>query len=139
MNDDLVPLTVVASEFEAQEICAMLEVEGIMTTERPTNQGAAAWVGSAGGGSREVLVAARDLERARELIAPVEDSERIRTAIEEIGSKLADRFSELVTHCEFSIGIADARDKAMLARIVAEMHAGSEEPVRRRLLALASA
>jgi hypothetical protein len=58
---------------------------------------------------------------------------------EEIGSKLADRFSELVTHCEFSIGIADARDKAMLARIVAEVHAGSEEPVRRRLLALASA
>lgn len=71
MNDDLVPLTVVSSEFEAQEICAMLEVEGITSVERPTNQSAAAWVGSAAGGAREVLVAAGDLERARELIAPV--------------------------------------------------------------------
>jgi len=58
---------------------------------------------------------------------------------EEIGSKLTDRFGEVVTHCEFSIAVADARDKAMLAQIVAEAHARSEEPVRRRLLALAGA
>jgi hypothetical protein len=45
----------------------------------------------------------------------------------------------VATHCEFSIAVADARDKAMLARIVAEVHARSEEPVRRRLLALAGA
>jgi Putative prokaryotic signal transducing protein len=73
MNDELVSLTVVSSEFEAQQICALLEVEGITCAQRPTNQGAAAWVGSAAGGSREVLVASRDLERARELIAPVEE------------------------------------------------------------------
>src|SRR5215510_587925 len=58
---------------------------------------------------------------------------------EEIGSKLTDRFGEVATHCEFSIAVPDARDKAMLARIVAEVHARSEEPVRRRLLALAGA
>jgi hypothetical protein len=71
MNEELISLTVVSSEFEAQQICALLEVEGIICTERPTNLGAAAWVGSSGGGSREVLVASGDLERARELIAPV--------------------------------------------------------------------
>src|SRR5262249_29745503 len=58
---------------------------------------------------------------------------------EESGSKLAERFSEVATHCEFSIAVANARDKAMLARIVAEVHARSEAPVRRRLQALAGA
>jgi Putative prokaryotic signal transducing protein len=73
MTDELVPLTVVSSEFEAEEICGLLEAEGMRCAQRPTNLGAAAWVGAASGGSREVLVASGDLERARELIAPIEE------------------------------------------------------------------
>ena len=37
----------------------------------------------------------------------------------EIGSKLNQRFNDAVTHCEFSIAVAEAGDKAMLAQIVA--------------------
>ena len=52
----------------------------------------------------------------------------------EIGSKLNQRFNDAVTHCEFSIAVAEAGDKAMLAQIVAQAHAQSSERVRRRLV-----
>jgi probable F420-dependent oxidoreductase len=54
---------------------------------------------------------------------------------DEIGAKLAQRFNEVVTHCEFSIAVKDAEDRAMLARIAAEAHAQSAAAVRRRLTA----
>ena len=52
----------------------------------------------------------------------------------EIGSKLNQRFNDVVTHCEFSIAVAEARDKAMLTQIVAQAHGQSAERVRRRLV-----
>jgi probable F420-dependent oxidoreductase len=58
---------------------------------------------------------------------------------EEIGAKLADRFDDVVTNCEFSIAVAGAADKARLARIVAEAHADTGDAVRRRLTGPAAA
>ena len=69
MSGDLVRLTIVASEVEAEILRGLLEDAGIRSLLRPTNVAAAAFDGWAPGGAREVLVAAVDLERARELVA----------------------------------------------------------------------
>jgi cell division septation protein DedD len=70
MADDLVKLTVVSNELEADELCGLLQSEGIDSFVRPTDAGAG-WIpgltGSAG--PREILVERDDLERAQELIA----------------------------------------------------------------------
>ena len=69
MSGDLVRLTIVPSEVEAEIIRGLLEDAGIGSLLRPTDVAAAAFDGWAPGGAREVLVAAADLERARELVA----------------------------------------------------------------------
>ena len=68
MSDELVRLTIVPSEVEAEIIRGLLEDAGIRSLLRPTDAAAAAFDGWAPGGAREVLVAAADLERARELV-----------------------------------------------------------------------
>jgi hypothetical protein len=65
-----VRLTVVGDGMEAAAICGLLRTEGIPCSDRRTDMGVAAWEATGSGGPREILVAASDLERARELIEP---------------------------------------------------------------------
>jgi Putative prokaryotic signal transducing protein len=65
-----VRLTVVGDGFEADAICGLLRTEGIACNHRQTDMGAGAWEATGTGGPREILVAASDLERAKELIRP---------------------------------------------------------------------
>ena len=66
---ELVRLTVTGSEAEAEMICALLETGGIHALQRQTDTAAGAGDGSPSGGAREVLVAADELARAREVLA----------------------------------------------------------------------
>jgi hypothetical protein len=66
--EEVVPVTVVPNETEAEVICGLLRSEGIECSYRQTNVGAGAFDGMPGG-SQEVVVPARDLERAREVLA----------------------------------------------------------------------
>jgi hypothetical protein len=68
-DHELVRLTIVANEPLAETIRALLQTEGIESLQRPTDFAAGALDGWSPGGAREILVAAADLERARELIA----------------------------------------------------------------------
>ena len=65
---ELVRLTIVASEPEAELMRGLLGTEGIESIQRPTDFAAGALDGWAAGGAREILVHAADLEAARELI-----------------------------------------------------------------------
>lgn len=67
-SGDLVRLTVVSNEPEAEMIRALLSTAGIESLQRQTDFGAGAWDGVPSGGPREILVSAEDLEAARELI-----------------------------------------------------------------------
>ena len=69
MSDELVTLTVVPNEPEAEMIRALLSTNGIDSMQRPTDFSAGALDGWSPSGPREVLVRASDLESARELIA----------------------------------------------------------------------
>ena len=66
----LVHLTVVptANEAEAELLCGLLRTDEIECDHRPTNFGAGTMDGLPGG-AREVLVAADDLDQAREILA----------------------------------------------------------------------
>jgi hypothetical protein len=66
--EDLVVVTVAPNETEAEIICGLLRSEGIECSYRQTNVGAGAFDGMPGG-SQEVIVAADDLQRAREVLA----------------------------------------------------------------------
>ncbi len=66
---ELVRLTIVASEPEAEMVRGLLSTEGIESMQRPTDFAAGALDGWAAGGAREILVREADLETARELIA----------------------------------------------------------------------
>lgn len=63
-----VRLTVVATQGEADMICALLRTEGIVCDDRAAD-GLGAEPSGGFGGWHEVLVEAADLERARALIA----------------------------------------------------------------------
>jgi Putative prokaryotic signal transducing protein len=65
---ELVQLTVVPNQAEAELIRNQLELEGIESMRRPTNFGAGTMDGFSGG-QQEILVNADDLERARELLS----------------------------------------------------------------------
>ena len=67
-----VRLTVVGDGMEAEAICGLLRTEGIACDHRQTDMGVGAWEGTGGGGPREIVVGASDLERARELIKPAD-------------------------------------------------------------------
>jgi hypothetical protein len=64
-----VQLMIVPNEIEAEQIRAMLELEGIEAMHRLTNFGAGAIdAGSSMAGAREILVRPEDLETARALV-----------------------------------------------------------------------
>jgi hypothetical protein len=65
---ELVRLTIVSNETEAELIRNLLATEGIESMQRPTDFAAGALDGWAAGGAREILVRSSDLEAARELI-----------------------------------------------------------------------
>jgi hypothetical protein len=69
--DDLVRITLVDSEPEAQMAIAMLQTEGIAATWRQSAFGATSWAVPAIGGTGpiEILVRPDDAERAQELLA----------------------------------------------------------------------
>jgi Putative prokaryotic signal transducing protein len=66
---ELVRLTIVSSEPEAELLRGLLATEGIESLQRPTDFAAGALDGWATGGAREILVRSSDLEAAHELIA----------------------------------------------------------------------
>jgi Putative prokaryotic signal transducing protein len=66
--DELAPVDVVATEAQAEALCALLRSAGIECMHRLTNTGAGAFDGSAPGGSREIVVRAEDVETAREVL-----------------------------------------------------------------------
>lgn len=66
-SEELVHLTIVPNELEAEMIRALLESAGIASMHRPTDFAAGAF-GGMPGPQREIVVRATDLERARELI-----------------------------------------------------------------------
>ena len=69
MSDELVRLTIVLNEIEADQVQSLLEFENIKSMQRPTDTGAASIGGSgAMSGSREILVRAEDVEAARAII-----------------------------------------------------------------------
>ena len=66
---ELVRLTVVVNEIEADQIQSLLKFEDIESMQRPTDVGAGSIAGSgAMSGSREILVKQQDLETARAVI-----------------------------------------------------------------------
>ena len=65
---ELVRLTIVPSESEAELLRGLLATEGIESIQRPTDFAAGALDGWAAGGAREILVRSADVETARELI-----------------------------------------------------------------------
>jgi hypothetical protein len=69
VSADLVRLTVVPSDLDAEMIQRLLATEGIEAFRKLTDFGAGATDGFGRGGQHEVLVRSGDLERARELIA----------------------------------------------------------------------
>jgi Putative prokaryotic signal transducing protein len=67
-ESELVRLTIVSSEPEAEMLRGLLATEGIESLQRPTDFAAGALDGWAAGGAREILVRQADVEAARELI-----------------------------------------------------------------------
>jgi Putative prokaryotic signal transducing protein len=66
---DLVTLTVVLNEIEADQVQSLLKFENIESMQRPTDTGAGSIGGSgAMSGSREILVKPEDLETAKAII-----------------------------------------------------------------------
>jgi hypothetical protein len=69
VSNELVRLTIVANELEAEMVRSLLATEGIRSLQRYTDVGAGAYDGMpTGGGPREILVHAGDLDAARELV-----------------------------------------------------------------------
>ena len=66
---DLVRLTVVMNEIEADQVQSLLKFDNIESMQRPTDSGAGSIGGSgAMSGSREILVKPEDLEAAKAII-----------------------------------------------------------------------
>lgn len=72
--DALAPLTVVASEAEAELVAGLLASDGIDCSWRVTDVGAGALAPTGFGGPVEVLVRAADLERAQALLAAADQA-----------------------------------------------------------------
>ena len=67
-DEQIVKLTVVSNEIEAEVILSLLRTEGIESTQQMTNYGAGGIDAVGSGGPREILVRVEDLERATALI-----------------------------------------------------------------------
>jgi hypothetical protein len=66
---ELVTLTVVLNEIEADQVQSLLKFESIESMQRPTDTGAGSIGGSgAMSGSREILVKPEDLDAAKAII-----------------------------------------------------------------------
>jgi hypothetical protein len=75
LSDEVVKLTEAGSEPEAVEICGYLEENGIKAMYDTGGVGGPAGIGQLGGGfsgGQEILVRAEDAERARELLAELQ-------------------------------------------------------------------
>ncbi len=70
--EDVVRVTTVPGEPEAEALCGLLRSEGIECAYRPTLETDSAFEGIGGDGQQEILVHKDDLERARELLTPAE-------------------------------------------------------------------
>jgi hypothetical protein len=69
VSDELVRLTVVLNEIEADQVQSLLKFENIQSMQRLTDKGAGSIAGSgAMSGPREILVRPEDLESARAII-----------------------------------------------------------------------
>lgn len=68
MNEELVVVETVGTEFEADAVCGLLRDAGIECMHRGTTMSAGV-LGGVGQGASEVLVRAVDEERAREALA----------------------------------------------------------------------
>ena len=68
MSGGPVTLTIVADEFEAERVLALLGGAGIEAFASMTDFGAVASLGAAGGGPLEIRVAESDLDRAQALL-----------------------------------------------------------------------
>ena len=66
MTDQLRVLTTVNNEFEANMVIGLLSDVGINSMQELSGAGVAGRVG--GGGTRDVYVAAKDFDRAREVL-----------------------------------------------------------------------
>ena len=71
-DDDLVMLTVAASEIEAAEVCGYLEANGIKAMYYKGGVGFALGSLTPSIGRQEIVVRAEDAERARELLAQMQ-------------------------------------------------------------------
>jgi Putative prokaryotic signal transducing protein len=67
--DELAVVEVVATEPEAELLCSILRGAGIQCFQRVSNRGAGVGDGGYAVGPREVVVRARDLGSAREVLA----------------------------------------------------------------------
>jgi hypothetical protein len=66
---ELLHLTVVPTEAEAEILCALLRTEGIECDLRPTNLSIGVMDGMPGGAYYEIVVAEQGLARAQEILA----------------------------------------------------------------------
>lgn len=71
MDDEPVRLTIVSNEPEAELACGLLRAHGIQCMHRITDMafGSGGEMPASGGGARELLVRATDLDAARALLA----------------------------------------------------------------------
>jgi hypothetical protein len=67
-EDELVVVKVAGSEPEAELVCSLLRDAGIDCLSRVTNFGAGAGDGLATSGPHKIMVGARDVQAARELL-----------------------------------------------------------------------
>ena len=65
MADELTVVTTVNNELEATVVCGRLAEEGIQSMQRPSARQGGTWNPA---GARDVCVAERDLDRAREVL-----------------------------------------------------------------------
>jgi Putative prokaryotic signal transducing protein len=68
-EEQIVRLTIVSNEIEAEVIRSLLLTEGIESTQHKTDYGAGGTDAVGSGGAREILVRVEDLETAKALIA----------------------------------------------------------------------
>ena len=69
MADEVVRVTTVQGEPEAEAFCGLLRANGIKCGHRPTEEVDSAFENFGGDGMREILVAPADLEAAKALLS----------------------------------------------------------------------
>jgi hypothetical protein len=74
--DEIVPLTTVHDDLEAEMLCARLRQEGIQCAHRLTDWSSAVAQGLPSGLPTEILVRAEDLPKAQELLSQLKQDAR---------------------------------------------------------------